>query len=243
MTLFLASVRSIAEAEIALGARADIIDLKEPTRGALGAVARETVAETVRLVGGRALTSATVGDLPMRPEILAEAIGRTADCGVDFVKFGIIADQASEACLQALAPLAAKVRLIGVLFADALHQGAISVLAQIGAAGVMLDTREKARGSLLDHLDLLRLRRLVAEIRDAGMLAGLAGSLRADHVPPLLRLEPNLLGFRGALCADGARIGPISQAACLRIRAMIPGTGGIATAPAPLPEDAARPIC
>jgi dihydroneopterin aldolase len=36
MTLFLASVRDEAEAAIALLARADIIDLKEPGRGALG---------------------------------------------------------------------------------------------------------------------------------------------------------------------------------------------------------------
>ena len=38
MTLFLASVRDVAEAETALLAGADIIDLKDPAQGALGAV-------------------------------------------------------------------------------------------------------------------------------------------------------------------------------------------------------------
>ena len=38
MTLFLASVRDVAEAEIALLAGADIVDLKDPAQGALGAV-------------------------------------------------------------------------------------------------------------------------------------------------------------------------------------------------------------
>jgi (5-formylfuran-3-yl)methyl phosphate synthase len=42
MTLFLASVRDEAEAEIALLNRADIVDLKEPAHGALGAVAPAT---------------------------------------------------------------------------------------------------------------------------------------------------------------------------------------------------------
>ncbi len=37
MTLFLASVRDAAEAEIAIGAGADIVDLKDPgQQGALG---------------------------------------------------------------------------------------------------------------------------------------------------------------------------------------------------------------
>ena len=42
MTLFLASVRDVAEAETALLAGADIIDLKDPAQGALGAVDLET---------------------------------------------------------------------------------------------------------------------------------------------------------------------------------------------------------
>ncbi len=37
MTRLLVSVRSAAEAEIALSAGADLIDVKEPSRGSLGA--------------------------------------------------------------------------------------------------------------------------------------------------------------------------------------------------------------
>ncbi len=52
MTLFLASVRDAAEAEMAIGAGADIIDLKDPGQGALGALAPDTIAACVRRVAG-----------------------------------------------------------------------------------------------------------------------------------------------------------------------------------------------
>jgi dihydroneopterin aldolase len=65
MTLFLASVRDAAEAEMALACGADIIDLKDPSQGALGAVSLDAIASTVRCVAGRAPVSATIGDLPL----------------------------------------------------------------------------------------------------------------------------------------------------------------------------------
>ena len=55
MTRFLASVRDAEEAELALETGADIIDLKEPNRGALGAVDEKTVELCVRAVAGLSL--------------------------------------------------------------------------------------------------------------------------------------------------------------------------------------------
>jgi uncharacterized protein (UPF0264 family) len=45
----------------------------------------------------------------------------------------------------------------------------------------------------------------LAEARRYGLLAGLAGSLREADAVALLPLRPDVLGFRGALCAAGAR--------------------------------------
>ena len=53
MTLFLASVRDMAEAETARLAHADIIDLKDPALGALGAVDLATTKRVVDLIAGR----------------------------------------------------------------------------------------------------------------------------------------------------------------------------------------------
>jgi dihydroneopterin aldolase len=85
----------------------------------------------------------------------------------------------------------------------------------------MLDTAEKGRGSLLDHLGLGEVASFVARAKERDLAAGLAGSLRAAQIPPLLTLEPHVLGFRGALC-QGLRSARLDLASCFRIRALIP---------------------
>jgi dihydroneopterin aldolase len=223
MTLFLASVRDEAEAAIALSAGADIIDLKEPRRGALGALGRETTCSIVSLIDGRAPVSATIGDVPMQPETIGEAVLEKAACGVDYVKFGLFPDGDARRCLAALRPLALRVPLIVVLFADRLpdFDAVAAAAADMGASGLMLDTADKGSGSLLAHLDPLELATFVTQARSHGLTVGLAGSLRAADVPDLLPLAPDLLGFRGALC-NGSRGAALDPASCAAIRALIP---------------------
>ena len=64
MTQFLASVRDVSEAAIALAAGADIVDLKEPSRGALGAVEPATIAAVLRHIAGRARVERDGGRSP-----------------------------------------------------------------------------------------------------------------------------------------------------------------------------------
>lgn len=222
MTLFLASVRDSAEAEPALLAGADIVDLKDPTQGALGAVAPASARRAVALIAGRVPVSATIGDLPMRPEAIRDAVLERASCGVDYVKFGLFPGGDPQACLQALRPVALHVRLILVLFADALPAfDAVTAASEMGATGIMLDTAEKNAGSLLAHLDAAGIARFVAHAKAQGLMAGLAGSLKAADIPELLSFAPDLLGFRGALCR-GNRNASLDPAACASIRALIP---------------------
>ena len=63
MAGLLVSVRSVAEAEIALAGGAAIIDVKEPSRGALGRADDTIIADIVRSVAGRAPVSAALGEL------------------------------------------------------------------------------------------------------------------------------------------------------------------------------------
>jgi uncharacterized protein (UPF0264 family) len=103
MTGVLASVRSADEAEAALAAGADIIDLKEPRSGALGALPAEVIRTAIARIGGCRPLSATVGDLPMEPRLLARAVGNVGALGVDFVKVGLREDPGLASCLTALA--------------------------------------------------------------------------------------------------------------------------------------------
>jgi uncharacterized protein (UPF0264 family) len=223
MIRFLASVRDPLEAEIALAAGADIIDLKEPSEGALGAVKRSVVVETVRGVAGRAEISATLGDLPMNPLIVADAVENGSSLGVDYLKLGLFSDGDPLGCLAALAARRRGPRLIIVLFADRMPAfDAIAAAASIGAYGIMLDTADKSSGSLLDHLEIETVARFVQAAKTRGLSVGLAGSLKPEHVPELLALGPDLLGFRGALCRGRARSGMLDEQACRAVRALIP---------------------
>jgi uncharacterized protein (UPF0264 family) len=92
------------------------------------------------------------------------------------------------------------------------------VLALAGCRGVMLDTADKRAGGLRRYLDDAALGAFVRRARDLGLLSGLAGSLRLDDVPPLLALQPDYLGFRGALCCAGERTRRLSLPALATLR-------------------------
>ena len=63
MTRLLVSVRSLDEARVALEAGVDLIDLKEPARGPLGAVDLEVVEAVSQFVASRVPTSTALGEL------------------------------------------------------------------------------------------------------------------------------------------------------------------------------------
>ena len=201
----LASVATQAEVELALAQGVDLIDLKDPLAGALGAWPMAELCQAVRRVAGRRPVSATVGDLPPEAATLTAAARATAATGVDIVKLGFFAGGDHRALAAALAPVAADgVRLVAVLMADQDPDLALpAALAAAGFHGAMLDTADKAAGHLLRHLPLPVLGRFVADAKAHGLLTGLAGSLRPVDIAALAPLGPDFLGFRGALCRGG----------------------------------------
>lgn len=210
MARVLVSVRSASEAALAVAHGADLVDAKEPARGALGALPLCTVREIVATVGGARPVSATVGDLPLDPRVVVAAAEEMAETGVDIVKIGFFADGDRHACLPPLAPIACRQPLVAVLFAD--QDPDLELMPRIAGAGfvgVMLDTADKTRGSLTAQTTPRFLARFVVEARRQGLLAGLAGSLRLADIKVLRPLGATYLGFRGALCDHGDRGGTL----------------------------------
>jgi dihydroneopterin aldolase len=223
MTKMLASVTGPDEAELALAGSADIIDLKDPRAGALGAATIRAITETVAKVAGRRPVSAVCGDLPMDPATFCNKVEEIAGTGVDYVKIGFFPSATAADCAMALAPLAGRVKLVAVLFADLDPEfGLLAALAESGFHGVMLDTAKKGQGRLLDHMPLVRIDAFVHQARELGFQVGLAGSLEAPDVPRLLPFGPDFLGFRGALCNASVRTDAISAEAIAQIRDLIP---------------------
>jgi dihydroneopterin aldolase len=220
----LASVTSAAEARVAVRTGADIVDLKNPAAGALGALPWETVREGVAAVGGARLVSATIGDLPMDPAAVLAAAAKMGETGVDYVKVGLFAGPRRADCVAGLGPLcAAGTRIVIVMFADqAPDFSLLPLIADAGCAGVMLDTAGKRAGGLRDFMGDRDLAVFVEAARNGELLSGLAGSLTPADIPHLLPLEPDVLGFRGALCTGAARTAALDPAAVRRVRALIP---------------------
>ena len=216
MTLFLASVRDPAEAELALGAGADIVDLKDPGHGALGALTPDAIAACVKHVAARAPISATIGDLPLKGDAVRAAVLETAALGVDYVKFGLFPGGDAERCLNRLKTAATRIRLVVVVFADALPNiDAIALAARIGAHGVMFDTMGKGAGSLTDHLSYMTLAGHIATAqsrRPGGRSRRLAESAA--------RAEPARAGARSARLSRRAVSGrrPRPDARCREAR-------------------------
>lgn len=209
MTAFLASVTSVEEARIVLECGADIVDLKNPHAGALGALPLDTVRDIVRFVDGRKPVSATIGDLPMQPALLANAISEMSDTGVDIVKIGFFEQPAEAgqyaACLQGMARLARSMQLVAVMFADGTFHPEVQDMADAGFYGVMLDTATKDGRSLREVYTSEQLQDFVRQARQHALLVGLAGALQVQDIYELLRYQPDYLGFRSALCANGMR--------------------------------------
>jgi len=222
MTGLLASVRSAAEAALAVAAGADIIDAKEPSAGALGRVDPAILRAIVREVAGRCPVSATIGDLDLSPDRVSEAVEATSADGADIVKIGVFPGSL-EVTWAALCPLTRRgLRIVAVMFADrAPDLVELSVRsARAKFFGVMLDTADKASGPLTAHLDRQVLAAFVDRARDLGLLSGLAGSLRIGDIPTLAPLGADYLGFRSALTIAGRSSGLHAAALCAVRRAL-----------------------
>lgn len=231
-TKFLASVRNHAEALTALENGADIIDVKEPDAGALGAADPQVLADILSVVAGQKPVSAVAGTLSMTDAAMVEAVATRRHA--DFVKIGLSTPDPGrfDAALAALAPQAGATRLIAVLFADeGIDLSSLHRLAAAGFAGVMLDTARKDGSRLIDHAPLPVLSAFVKAARSHGLLCGLAGALEAPDVPRLRPLRPDFLGFRGAL-TSGKRGDGLSAAAVAGIAALVhPEAGPVAAGP------------
>jgi len=208
----LISVRNEAEACDALSGGADVIDVKEPARGALGAADIGTVEKIISVVAGRRPVSVALGELGQWVDGGSGAL----PCGVEYAKVGLArAGQGWQdglaACFDELSPVAP----IAVAYADDERAGSPPVEQVLGwaigygAAGLLIDTAVKGRGGLFDWLSQRDLSRVIAQGREAGMMIALAGSLAGQQLIDAIEMGPDIVAVRGAACVLGDRQGRV----------------------------------
>jgi uncharacterized protein (UPF0264 family) len=225
MTKLLVSVRDPQEALAALDGGADLIDVKEPHRGALGAADPEVVAAVVRTIAGRVPTSAALGEL-----VALEADQPPASTGTalttNYAKIGL------SGCTRwhdwprrwqaALSTLPDDIQRVAVVYADWESCGApepfvvLRHAMEIGCAAILIDTYEKTRGGLVDLWSLAYLARYLAAVRSECLLAVVAGSLQAPTLASVAALRPDYVAVRGAVCR-GDRTGTVDSTLVRRL--------------------------
>ena len=210
MTRILGSVRNPQEAELLLRTSIEILDLKDPARGALGAADPVTVRLVVNQVAGQRRVSAAAGSAD-DTNVLEQASLLSRE-GVDFVKIGFSSLSQQHLLPEFRSAIEAPARAVAVLFADSPETHPmqwIGPACAAGLTGLMLDTADKRSGSLDRHMNLAQVKDWVQATREAGLLCGLAGRLDAKSACHFLAARPDYLGFRGALCNHAVRTGPI----------------------------------
>ena len=225
MTGLLASVDNLQDAITVSESGADIIDLKDPNRGALGGLDINDIHTIVDHLWETSIVSATVGDLDADVELILNKIEKVADTGVDYVKVGMFSQAHIDHCLPSFEYHARRgVKIIAVLFADHKFdiESTVKRCKKAHLTGVMLDTAGKNAGSLLLHRSIDELTKFISLAKQHNLLTGLAGSLREQDIATLLPIQADYIGFRTALCQDLKRTNPISSTAVKRIRQQIP---------------------
>jgi len=224
----LVSVVDPLEVEEAVLGGAAIIDIKNPREGSLGAQPPRKIREIVGAIPPGVESSAAIGDVPNLPGTAALAAAGAAQCGVDYVKVGLLHVTAEADVVRLLTEVRFAVqacspttRVIACAYADTILRGgfpplelpAVAVLA--GVDGCMLDTAHKDGRSLRKWLGTEQLRDFVAACRQASLLCALAGSLQATDFEWVRGLKPDVVGVRGAACTGDRVTGRISS---LRVR-------------------------
>jgi len=238
----LASVRSAAEVEPAVSGGADIIDAKEPMAGSLGPVTPRVLREILEVVPEDREASAALGDFTDSRHVVqsVRALPEIERGAPVYLKLGFAGVSSSRQLNDVLrsASDAADARsrpLIAVAYADHERAGAPAPEAVIdsavssGAAGVLVDTYSKEH-HLFHWMDPERLRTLFVAARSAGLLTAAAGSLQCEHLTILRAIEPDIVGFRGAICIGG-RQGQVGRDLVRRIRRQLETNFGVSSAP------------
>jgi uncharacterized protein (UPF0264 family) len=226
----LVSVTDAAEARLAVAGGVDIVDVKNPAEGSLGAPAPGVIAQVRDAVPAERPLSAAVGDLPALPGTAALAALGAARCGAGYVKIGLWGPSVREEAVAVLRAARDAVdgdaAVVAVAYADAARVPTrplpptelVAAAREAGVGGCLLDTAIKDGRGLLSWLDPDALTDLVAEAHGAGLEMALAGALRAEDLPAIRATGADVAGVRSAACRDGRRTAALDPERIARLR-------------------------
>jgi (5-formylfuran-3-yl)methyl phosphate synthase len=228
----LVSVVDDAEARLAVAGGVDVVDVKNPAEGSLGAPAPAVIEQVRRVLPTQLPLSVAIGDLPSLPGTAALAALGAARSGAAYVKIGLWGSSTTEEAVAVLRAARAAVdgeaAVVAVTYADAARMTSrplpprllVEAAQLAGVAGCLIDTSVKDGRGLLSWLAADELAEIVAEAHDADLEMGLAGELRAEDLPAIRASGADIAGVRSAACLDGRRTAPIDPERIALLRAV-----------------------
>lgn len=213
--ILMVSVQNLPEALEAIKGGADIVDVKNLQEALVGSAHPKVVKEVREAVPPENHASVTLGVVPNQAGTVAMAAYTAGVLKATSVKVGFMNTEYDDAvqilldCREALD--AFETKLIGSLFADnPMYDGLDShrtvELARDGRCdGFLIDTLTKDGRNLFDFLPESDLRDMVFHGKELGLSTALSGHLRLEDLDELARINPDIVGVRGAVCQKGDR--------------------------------------
>jgi uncharacterized protein (UPF0264 family) len=204
----LVSPSSIDEARHSLAA--DIIDVKKPSEGSLGANYPWVIRE-IKSFANKPV-SAAIGDFDFKPGGASLTAYGAACAGADYIKIGLTFDGKEKAralisaVVKAVKDEFPEKYVVIAAYSDYQRMGSISpfdmapVAADEGADIVMVDTGIKDRQSTFAFMDEDLLRKFTETNTKLGLKTALAGALKFEDIDALKRINPDIIGVRGMVC-------------------------------------------
>lgn len=232
MTQLLISVKNAAEALVALEVGIDIMDLKDPSVGALGALSVLETSRIIQIIKERktigidalnlTLISTTIGDQHIDLNHLVFDIKARVALGVDLIKIAVSDLFYAEHFSNQMQYLThSNIKLIAVFFADKpIDLVLLDTLKKIGFFGAMLDTQIKQQ-NLLQVQTTKALQMFTQKCHENVLQSGFAGSLQPQHIEDLIQFNPTYIGFRGGACKSLARENDLCRAKVIQIKELL----------------------
>lgn len=228
----LVSPINVEEANICKQGGADIIDVKNPKEGSLGANFPWMI-KAVKNAAGSVPVSATIGDFNFKPGTASLAALGAAAAGADYIKVGLYDIQTKEQALEMLTNIVRSVKdfdrnkkVVASGYSDYIRINSISpfelpaIGEKAGVDVVMMDTGIKDGRSTFEFLKDEELREFVSDARAHGLQTALAGTIKFEDIPALKRISPDIIGVRGCVCG-GDRNSSIRKDLVEKLRAEI----------------------
>ncbi len=213
--LLMVSVQNLGEALEAERGGADVVDVKNLQEALVGSGHPNLVHQVRSRIQPENHVSVTLGVVPGQPGTVAMAVYAAAKLDATSVKVGFCNtdyETALETLKQSREALkGSNTKLVGSLFADNPLYGGLDPHHMVRLAtesecdGWLIDTLTKDGRNLFDFLTEEELRDMVFEGKQLGQSTALSGHLKIDDLDELARINPDIVGVRGAVCASGDR--------------------------------------